>query len=861
MLSTTRLARLCAGVLAAALPLAADAQLDITTERYDDARLGANLSETVLNTANVNVDAFGKLWSYTVSGSVYAQPLYVRNVAIAGGTHNVLYIVTMNDWVYAFDADSNEDAPLVSFDLTTLVDGSTPIPILDILGFNDNIIGNVGIESTPVIDLATNTMYLVARTREMGANCGTHNPTFCQKLHAIDIRTLQEKPGSPVVIQGSVPGTGSGSSGGTLSFDPKIEDQRASLALSNGRVFVAWSSHSDQFNYHGWVMAYDAATLQQTMIWSSSPDGEQGGIWMSGRAPAIDAAGNVYYTTGNGSWDGETNFGESFVKFGATPDSPLLDWFTPSAYGLLNNFDLDLAGSGPILIPGTDLIVSAGKSGYFYVTRTGDLGHESADDTNIVQVFENSRSHDEYDQVKGGTVYWNRDGGVGPWMYVWSDGCNHFNAYKFNGTDFDLPPVSQSTVLSPCGSSGGVLTLSANGSTQGTGIVWSSMPVSGDANSNVHPGMLRAFDADDLSTELWNSNQNRDRDDAGNWPKFSPPTVINGRVYLASFPIDGVGETAVNVYGLLAPPDFTLSATLPNPGVNPGDSVHYTIDLAATNDFADPVHLDVSGLPAGVTAAFDDQDLTPPAQTTLTLTVGASVPLGEYPFTISASSGTLQHDAANGFFVTDAAAGAGAIGIDFKGGPDLGVALAPIDVAGVAPRPNWNEIVDFTGSGQTLVDESGVDTGATIDWSAPGSGQIFVQGSSPDDKMMNTVFYAQAAPMTVTVSGLPSRPSGYFVYVYADGNNAGDAVLSTYAFAGDDGVNESAVIVDAAFATFDGEFVRAGDANGNVGNYAVFYAGGTGFTLTVPAVDVQNGAPLNGIQIVPGDRIFGNGFD
>ncbi|MET0229839.1 MAG: PQQ-binding-like beta-propeller repeat protein, partial [Rhodanobacteraceae bacterium] len=276
---------LAAGALAAVS--LAHAQIDVATERYDDLRTGANLAETTLNTSNVNVDSFGKLWSYTVSGSVYAQPLYVRDVEIAGGTHNVLYVVTMNDIVYAFDADSGDDTPLLTFDVTSLVAGSTPVPVRDILGFDDNIIGNVGIESTPVIDVAANTMYFVARTREMDGGCGGANPTFCQRLHRIDIRTLEEI-GTPVLIGGSVPGNGSGSSGGTLTFDTKWHDQRASLALSNGRVFIAWSSHSDQGPYHGWVMAYDAATLTQTMIWSAAPDGGSfngAGVWMAGRAP------------------------------------------------------------------------------------------------------------------------------------------------------------------------------------------------------------------------------------------------------------------------------------------------------------------------------------------------------------------------------------------------------------------------------------------------------------------------------------------------------------------------------------------------------------------------------------------------
>lgn len=548
------------------------AQIDVVTERYDHARLGANLTETQLTTSNVNVATFGKLWSYTVSGSVFAQPLYVRGVEIPGqGTHNVLYVVTMNDWVYAFDADSPNEAPLLSLDLTTQVTGARVNTILEILGYNDNIIGNVGIESTPQIDLATSTMYLVARTYEQDGctppNPGpipTPNPKFCQRLHALDIRTLEEKAGSPVVLGGSVPGNGGGSVGGTVTFDPKIAHQRASLALANGRLFIAWAGHSDRFEYHGWIMVYDAATLQQTKIWSPAPSGSKhfgGGVWMAGRAPAIDRDGNIYFMVGNGPFDGIDNFGESFVKFGSTPDTPLLDWFTPNEVEDLNAADVDLGGSGPILIPGTELITGAGKGGTFYVTKTSDLGKlgVDVDNSNIVQAFSNGGQ-----EIKGGPVYWNRDGGVGAWMYVWADSHSKLNAYRFNvdygtGTPvvpaFTTAPVSQSAIFSNT-SAGGVLTLSANGSTPGSGIIWSSMSFStSSANSGIHPGILRAIDADDLSHELWNSEQDATRDRMGNWPKFTPPIVVGGRVYMASFPDDGIGSTKVDVYGLLRPLD------------------------------------------------------------------------------------------------------------------------------------------------------------------------------------------------------------------------------------------------------------------------------------------------------------------
>jgi putative pyrroloquinoline-quinone-binding quinoprotein len=836
------------------------AGIDVLTERYDDARLGANLAETELTTSNVNTASFGKLWSYTVSGSVYAQPLLVHNVALPGqGTHDVLYVATMNDMLYAFDADSSADTPLIEASF------GTPIPILDILGYNDNIIGNVGIESTPVIDLASQTMYFVARAYD--TDCGGPHPTFCQYLHAVDITTLADRPGSPVAIGGTVPCQGGSScSGGTLTFDSKIEDQRSSLALSNGRIFIAWSGHSDQFAYHGWVMAYDAATLQQTMAWSSAPDGTSfngGGIWMAGRAPTIDASGNVYYTTGNGTWDGVNNFGESFVKLGATPDAPLLDWFTPDAVDFLNDTDLDLGGSGPILVPGTDLIISGGKGGVFYVTHTGDMGHETTGDLNIVQEFDNSHSPGGHDQIKGGPIYWNRDSGVGPWMYVWSDGCNTLNAYHFNGTTFDTPPVSQSTILSQCGSSGGVLTLSANGSTPGSGIVWSSMVKAGDGNSNVHAGILRAFDADDLSTELWNSEQNHGRDDMGNWPKFSPPTVVDGHVYLGSFPIDGVGDTQVNVYGLFNPPEFTMSATPPNPGVARGGSIEYAIDTTAINDFTDAVHLDVQGLPPGATASFSANDFVPPASVTLTVAIDLATSPGEYPLTIAATSGSLEHDASVGFYVTDAAPGAGTISIDFKGSTS-GTSLLPTDVAGVLPKPNWTEVDGLTGSALALVDESAVDTGATLAFTTQGWNLIGTQGTSPNFAMMNTAFDADGQTTTITVQNLPPHPGGYLVYIYADGANNDSEAISEYTLAGNDGVTQTAEIVDAPGAIFDGTFIPADGSTGGVGNYAVLLTSGTGFTLTVQAQGPPGGgthAPINGMQIVRGDRIFASDFD
>jgi hypothetical protein len=443
-------------------------------------------------------------------------------------------------------------------------------------------------------------------------------------------------------------------------------------------------------------------------------------------------------------------------------------------------------------------------------------------------------------------------------MYVWSDGCNSLNAYHFNGTTFDTSPVSQSTILSQCGSSGGVLTLSANGSAPGSGIVWSSMVRTGDGNSGVHPGILRAFDADNLQTELWNSEQNAARDRSGNWPKFSPPTVVAGRVYLGSFPDNGLGDTVVNVYGLLNPPDFTIAATPPNPASGPGGSVEYTIGTTPTNGYAGTVHLDVVGLPPGATASFSQNDIVPPAGATLTVTFDAATPNGEYPLTITGTDGSLSHDADVAAYVTDVAPGTGVIGIDFVGG---GSPIATPGLAGVVARPNWNAAANAAGGPMALLDETGADTGATVTWSATGTGSLGITGD-PDFAMMNGYLDADPGTVTrVTISNLPPTPGGYFLYVYGDGvddpNNFDS--LSYYIATPDNGDGPVyAELLDPPGSTFDGTYVYA---NQHPGNYTTMVVGGNGFTLAVDSPLNPEHAVLNGIQIVRADRIFYGGFD
>jgi hypothetical protein len=746
------------------------AQTNIVTERYDNARTGANLNETQLNASNVSVNSFGKLWSYTVSGSVQAQPLYVQGVTIPGkGTHNVLYVVTMNDVIYAFDADSSSSTPLWSLDITTQVSGSTPVPITDIVGPNLNIVGNVGIESTPQIDLSTNTMYLVARTKESGGGCGTINGTYCQRLHALDITTGAEKFGGPTIIQGSVSGTGNASVGGVLTFDPKIHNQRSSLALANGQIFIAWASHEDQNPYHGWIMSYSASALKQSGIFCSSPDGIMDGVWMSGRAPAVDASGNVYYMVGNGDWNGTRNFSESMLRFGSTATMPPPDWFTPDSWSSLDAGDTDYGSSGPILIPGTDLIAGAGKSSIFYVMHTGNLGHEQTGNGQIVQSLLNHGG-----EVKGGPVYWNRSGGVGPWLYVWSNGGDIAKAYHFNGTTFDTGVVSQGTIASPNGASGGVLTLSANGSTAGSGIIWSSMPLSADGDHGVHQGILRALNADDLTKELWNSTQNDARDDMGNWPKYSPPTVVNGRVYMASFPSDGVSPTAVNVYGLLpTTADFSLGVSPSSQTVTAGGSTTYTVSSTALNGFSGSITLSATGLPTGATASFNPASIAAGGSSTLTVSTGSTTPSGTSIITVTGSSSSLAHSSSTSLVVQPIGGGTTLL---------LGTnTVSPVSDNNAAGQAEAFKVVAATsGSVSSLtayVGASNQATGLTIGLYADASnhpGALLTQGSVTS--LTSSTWFTVSVPSVSVASG-----TSYWIAIlgtggtltFRDGNQSG----------------------------------------------------------------------------------------
>jgi hypothetical protein len=550
------------------------AAVAMTTHHNDNARTGANLNETILNTRNVNRARFGKLFVHAVDDDIFTQALYVPGLVIPNkGRHNVVYVATQNNSVYAFDADNNQGSnaePLWQVGFTDPAVGIIPVPEEEIGNPGEGNLrrnGNVGIMGTPVIDINSKTMYLVARTKE--------STTFVQKLHALDLRTGAEKFGGPVRIAATVAGTGYGSNGGKLKFEPRIHNQRAGLALGNGAVYISWASHGDAGLYHGWVIAYDAQSLKKTGIFNVSPNGFQGGIWQSGQPPVLDAAGSVYVATGNGSFSasiGGSDFGQSIVKL-APRSLAVMDWFTPDNWDALNIADVDVNASGLLLLPGERRLVTGDKESRVFLLDTANLGHLLPGNVQAVQ----SINVNDGGRLFGSPVYYNSPS-RGSLVYFWGQ-ADYLKAYAFNGSAMGSDPVMHSHFAAAGSMPGGAaLSLSANGSVPDTGILWAAQPNGGDAEAGIVPGVLRAFDASQLSRELWNSVQNPARDDVGNHAKFVPPTIANGRVYLPTFS----GQLAV--YGLLNPAVYATPKTAVLRVVTKGSGTGQVVSVPAGID-------------------------------------------------------------------------------------------------------------------------------------------------------------------------------------------------------------------------------------------------------------------------------------
>jgi hypothetical protein len=500
------------GSLLAVASTAAQAQ-SVLTWHNDNSRTGQNLNESILTLTNVNSAQFGKKFTLSVDGRIYTQPLYVPNVSVPGkGIHNVVYVATENDSVYAFDASGTPTTPLWHRGFTNPAKGITPVPCADTPSCG--VVGSVvGITGTPVIDSTSKTLYVVAFTKENGS--------YFQRLHALDITTGAEKFGGPVVVQASVPGSGVGSVGGTITFDTQVQNQRPALLLLNGVVYIGWASFGDLGNYHGWLLGYNAATLALVAVFNDTPNGSQGGIWQSGGGFSAAPGGTaVFVQTGNGTFDanqtGSVDYGDSFLKLSTKGGLSVADYFTPDDQLTLDDMDIDL-GSGAGLIPPIqsgsfpDEIISAGKQGIIYVVNQNNMGKFHSTSNSVIQTVTGSISG-----YYGTAAYFNS-------AVYYSGWADFLDRYTLTNGLLSTMPVSESPTKFKVGSTPSI---SANGSTNG--IVWAVDHVSGTSS------VLHAYDASDVSKELYNSNQNATRDSLGG-SNFSVPTIANGEVYVGTF--------------------------------------------------------------------------------------------------------------------------------------------------------------------------------------------------------------------------------------------------------------------------------------------------------------------------------------
>jgi hypothetical protein len=562
------------GALAGMLSSAAAAQ-NVVTQHGNVARTGANTNETILTTSNVNATSFGKLFSQSVDGQVYAQPLYVANVAISGkGTHNVVFVATQNDSIYAFDADSNGGANASPLWKITLLDaahgagsGATAVPNTDLS--TPDINPKIGVTGTPTIDTSTNTMYVVGKTKENGS--------YFVRLHAIDITNGNEKFGGPVAISASVPGNGNGSSGGTLNFDPKWENHRAGLLLLNGFVYTAFAAHGDNGPWHGWIISYNATTLQQAGVWCSAPNGIGSGIWMGGSGLAADSnnpngtspGGRLFIATGNGDftaskpYDNTMDYGDSLVRLELTNGAmKVADIFTPSNQATLNAADLDLAAGGVLVLPDqstgghTHLLVQLGKQGKVYLVDRDNMSGFNSTDA-MVQSFMLNPSNTNTG-LWGMPTYGNNT------VYIWGT-QDVMKSYPISAGK--LPTSPSNSGSNSVGFPSPTATISSSGNSNP--IAWSVQTDNYGSSGNA---VLRAYDANTLSNTLYSSTTNSARDTVGGSVKFVVPTVANGKVYVGT-------SSGLAVYGLLNGAQQTAA-----PVINPaGQSFTGTLNVTITD--------------------------------------------------------------------------------------------------------------------------------------------------------------------------------------------------------------------------------------------------------------------------------------
>jgi hypothetical protein len=577
----------------------------VLTYHNDNTRMGVNSNETFLTLANVNTNSFGRLFSCTVDGFVYAQPLIMTNVSIPGkGTHNVVYVATEHNGVYAFDADNNSGANASPLWMTSFLGSNiTTVPGAD-TGTSD-ITPEVGITSTPVIDPVTGTIYCEVKTKEPG-------PVYVHRVHALDITTGLERSNfnSPFVIQcTNYIGAGTGDNDGQVPphvlWNPLREHSRPALTLLNGVVYMSFASHGDNGPYHGWFFGYNATNLAlPPSVYNSTPNGGLGGFWDGGGGPSVDAQGNMYFQTGNGDFDQITNvtssnnYAMSLIKFSTTNGLQMADFFAPYDAVALSGGDQDLGSAGPIILPDSagstahpHLVVGGGKTSPIYLVDRDNMRRWNASADQIVQEFNGGAGGDR-DLTP---AFFNNT------LYI-IDGNNKIGAYSIANASFNTTPVESPDGYDNKG--GATVCVSANGSSNA--IAWAI--ANSGADSPTTPGVLRAYNATNITQELYASDQIASRDAAGDAVKFTAPTIANGKVYVGA-------QYSLTVYGLAA--SFVATPVItPNGGVftnsvmvtlsdaTAGAAIYYTLDgtVPTTNSilYFAPFELTLS---AAVTAA------------------------------------------------------------------------------------------------------------------------------------------------------------------------------------------------------------------------------------------------------------------
>ena len=537
------------------------ASVPVLTFHYDNTRQGANTNETLLTPASLNVNTFGKLFTHAVDGYVYAQPLIMTNLTIPGqGAHNVVFVATENDTVYAFDADSNAGA---NGGLLWSNHLGTPVPYSDV-GYKpdgDMSPSNIGITGTPVIDPATGSIYF---------DTGTYtNGNYTHLIHALNLTTGAEQPYSPVVVAAAYAGS---------TFNAQAHAARPALTLAGGIVYAGYGSYQDTGTYHGWLIGFNATNLAPltNYVFNTSPNANQDALWMGGGGMVVDSGTNIYFEVANGTFDvntGGKDYGQSFVKLATANGLSVADYFTPYNQASLSSSDTDIGSGAPMLLPPAagnpahpQLIVGAGKAGTIYLVDTANMGHysTSGSDSQIVQYITGA--------VQGGgsyatPAYWNN-------RIYYTGKSDNVRAFGIaNGLINGTPQAKSPTTLGPFT---GSPVVSANGTNNG--IVWVTDP---GAYGSSGAAVLHAYNATNLAVELYNSSQNLSRDNPGGAVKMTAPVVANGKVYVgAEFSLSVFGYTTFAATPLISPSGeaYTNSVTVTLSDTTAGAAIHYTLD-------------------------------------------------------------------------------------------------------------------------------------------------------------------------------------------------------------------------------------------------------------------------------------------